>query len=123
MQSGDVGLNKKTNGYYFQFINEGGKVGFERNSDNMGEYTLMSKDEVCLKVSSNTNHFMDHWTFSDGDTKKWIEWAGPTYTDTGIHETVHDQSQDGNIYNLKGQRVEQPQKGIYINNGKKYIAK
>ena len=36
---------------------------------------------------------------------------------------MKSQSQDGTIYNLKGQRVNQPQKGIYIKNGKSYIAK
>ncbi len=30
---------------------------------------------------------------------------------------------DGAIYNLQGQRIDKPQKGIYIQNGRKFIAK
>jgi hypothetical protein len=41
----------------------------------------------------------------------------------GITPLVIDRPVDNNYYNLWGQRVTNPQKGIYIHNGKKYIAK
>lgn len=41
---------------------------------------------------------------------------------TAIRPTVVDRT-NTTIYNLQGQRVQNPQKGIYIRNGKKYIAK
>ena len=41
----------------------------------------------------------------------------------GINPLVIDRPVDNNYYNLWGQRVTNPQKGIYIHNGKKYIAK
>lgn len=41
---------------------------------------------------------------------------------TGIN-AIHQLPNDGNYYNLKGQRVEKPSKGIYILNGKKVVVK
>jgi hypothetical protein len=42
---------------------------------------------------------------------------------TGIHPILTRTPADHAIYNLQGQRVTNPQKGIYIQNGKKYILK
>ena len=45
---------------------------------------------------------------------------------TGISATLNDKGQmtnDKGIYNLSGQRVAQPTRGLYIVNGKKYIVK
>ena len=42
---------------------------------------------------------------------------------TNIKGIVNHQEENGAIYNLNGQRVSNPRKGIYIQNGKKYIAK
>ncbi len=45
-------------------------------------------------------------------------------TTTGINDViVNPFTEDGYIYNLKGQRVENPRKGIYIKNGKKFVVK
>ena len=35
----------------------------------------------------------------------------------------HKVEGDGAIYNLRGQRIQKPQKGIYIQDGKKHVAK
>ena len=37
--------------------------------------------------------------------------------------SVNGSAADGKCYNLQGQRVEQPTKGLYIVNGKKVIVK
>lgn len=42
---------------------------------------------------------------------------------TGINEIKQDITTDNRIYNLQGQRIDNPSKGIYIKGGKKYIAK
>lgn len=44
-------------------------------------------------------------------------------TPTGIREVYTITPSNDAIYNLQGQRVQNPQKGIYIRNGKKYIVK
>lgn len=42
---------------------------------------------------------------------------------TGITPLLISRPTDNTIYNLQGQRIEKPQHGIYIQNGKKYTAK
>lgn len=42
---------------------------------------------------------------------------------SGIKNTVIYQNDDNTIYNLQGQRVDNPQHGIYIRNGKKFVVK
>lgn len=44
-------------------------------------------------------------------------------TPTGISEVYTITPSNNAIYNLQGQRINTPKKGIYIRNGKKYIAK
>ena len=45
-------------------------------------------------------------------------------TTTGIRSIDNGQLSMGNsVYNLNGQRVDNPKKGLYIVNGKKYINK
>ena len=46
-----------------------------------------------------------------------------TAVETGIRNIAAKASADGAIYDLKGQRVEKPVKGLYIQNGKKFILK
>ena len=123
-----AGLNKVTqsNRYLFRFIATEEKVGFERNSENQKEVTLESKDEVALIVGCATNSYWTKGTFDDGDTKKWLKWRGETPEDVvGISEMVNGAGlkMNGQTYNLKGLRVEQPQKGVYIKNGKKVVIK
>ncbi|MBQ7511940.1 MAG: hypothetical protein IJU11_04260 [Prevotella sp.] len=42
---------------------------------------------------------------------------------TAINAVTNNQNMDGQAYNLAGQRIAQPTKGLYIVNGKKYIVK
>ena len=42
---------------------------------------------------------------------------------TGISAVASEQAKDNTVYNLKGQRVAQPAKGLYIVNGKKIVIK
>ena len=42
---------------------------------------------------------------------------------SGIHELHYTPQTNDRIYNLQGQQIAKPQRGIYIQNGKKYLAK
>lgn len=42
---------------------------------------------------------------------------------TGVKTVVINKDSDGEVYNLQGVRVVNPQKGIYMKNGKKYVIK
>lgn len=46
-----------------------------------------------------------------------------TYVSAGIDGVTTNKADDGKLYNLNGQRVYEPMKGIYLKNGKKYIAR
>ena len=42
---------------------------------------------------------------------------------TNIKGVINHQDENDAIYNLNGQRISNPRKGIYIQNGKKYVMK
>ena len=77
-----AGVNAGTanNRYRFRFVNDGTKVGFERNSTENCTVTLQSKDEVFLQVNSADNNFGGNYTW-ETEAKDWITWAGGTYGD------------------------------------------
>jgi len=97
-----AGLNSGTtsNRWCFRFVNENGKTGFERNSDDNFSVTLASKDEVYLMVSSLNTKFAGNWTW-ETDDKKWISWQGKSITDFENHQpstaTLGDANGDGKI--------------------------
>ena len=56
-----------------------------------------------------------------------VIFRGPDYIDNGISSVddvkVTTLPSDDSYYNLQGQRVSEPQAGIYIHNGKKVVVK
>ena len=119
--------NTTRNRWHFRFVSAADRLGFERNGSVDTEVILASKDEVYLSVSSQETNFGGNWTWETPD-KKWISWTGKKYSDyhtTGISEIQHAQNTMHNeVYDLQGRRVANTKaKGLYITNGKKYIAK
>ena len=57
--------------------------------------------------------------------KAWMDRAVEAMAESvsGIQTITINPDADDTIYNLQGQRVARPQKGIYLRNGKKYIGK
>lgn len=118
----------------YKFINQPEKIGFERDekyaSDNYQYCDMGEGEHIYFPV---TNKAMERITATMGTTADvltfipWSEekWGCPTASTSGISEMLNDgQLANGQCYNLQGQRVNEPaQKGIYIKNGKKYIAK
>ena len=51
-----------------------------------------------------------------------VEWMAELEA-TGISSVTAKESKDSGFYNLQGMKVAQPQKGVYIQNGKKFIVK
>ena len=74
---------------------------FTRTKDNV---TVKATDADLSKVMENIH-------------EATYTWNKPT----GIGAITTTQNNSDNCYNLQGMRVEAPQKGIYIQNGKKYI--
>ena len=122
-----AGLNKYSNNktYCFRFVASGDRLGFERNCDNTAEVILNSKDEVYVYVSNSDTNFWGNWTWETPE-KNWISWNGKKYSDyhtTAIRQMKAETSEDGKLYDLQGREVSQPTKGVYIKNGKKFVAK
>jgi hypothetical protein len=57
--------------------------------------------------------------------KAWMDRAVESMSESvsGIQTLTVSPHADDTLYNLQGQRVAKPQKGIYICNGKKFVAK
>ena len=62
------------------FINDGTKIGFQKNSDENCTVTLQQKSDVFLQVSSLATNFYGTWTWETAE-KDWITWAGGKYSD------------------------------------------
>jgi len=56
----------------------------------------------------------------EGTSSKWSEEKQFTFPATGIRSVIADELRP-QIFDLNGRRIETPQKGIYIRNGKKYM--
>ncbi len=112
--------------YYYRFVNENGKLGFERNSDNMNEVTLNSKDEVYLYVNGKETNFFGNWTW-ETDDKKWISWNGKSIGDyhdlTAVRAVRPVIAATETVYNLQGLRINKLQKGLNIVKGRKVLVK
>ena len=104
--TGTERLTQPTSGnetYYILANNEGDGVGFYKVNTTSGN--AMGANTAYLKV-----------TGSLARPYLWFDEA------TGI-DAVESAKPDGEAYNLAGQRVAQPTKGLYIVNGKKVIMK
>ena len=88
-------------------MNENGVVGFYQNSK---PFTL-GANTAYLPVGFDGVSAPTFYSLFDGDV-------------TGISATlVNSEKMNSEIYNLAGQRVAAPTKGLYIVNGKKMVLK
>lgn len=123
-----AGVNTGTakNRACFAFVNDGSKVGFQRNSDDNYTVTLQAKDEVFLLVNTLATNFWGNYAW-ESDAKDWITWGGSKISDFDITPTAIQpapsiiKQQPSAIYDLQGRRVIKPSKGIYVKDDKKVI--
>ena len=94
-----------------------------------GIYVLMNIDskvgfyqtENAFTVGANTAYLPSDFAGSgSGDARAFYLFDEDA---TGINAVSTTKAETGNYYNLAGQRVAQPTKGLYIVNGKKYVVK
>lgn len=100
-----------------------------------GTYIVTTVPDECVFLSGNKFYYSTNKTAIKG-FRGWFKfseilddfWASRgielDFGDgtTGIN-AVRQLPNDGNYYNLKGQRVEKPSKGVFIVNGKKVVVK
>lgn len=74
---------------------------------------------LAQKGNNRVAHTLE-LTVKDKDNKEPIIMATIQLQPTGMLDV---KSSDGKLYDLQGREVTEPAKGLYIKNGKKYIAK
>ena len=82
-------VGTKKNRARLRFVNDGTKVGFERNSQENATVILDSKDEVYLEVNSLSTHFYGNWPWETAD-QNWISWGGGSYADLHADHATFD---------------------------------
>jgi hypothetical protein len=106
-----------------------GFYGTYHASTTLDEYTLFLNDGKFWYSKGNTKMkaFRAYFDFNDvlasvekAEAPVLISFDGET---TGIDGVKRESITDDRYYNLKGQRVENPTKGLYIKNGKKVVVK
>lgn len=85
------------------------KDGEAKFADTAGNAATVPAGKAYLKASANSNSRILTFSFADGTT--------------GISAATTAEKQTSGVYNLKGQRVTTPGKGLYIINGKKVVIK
>ena len=101
----EISTESTGNGVYVLAVKDDVVAFYEWNGGSLGT------GRVYLPASGNEAREMIAFFFSDEET-------------TGINTTLKTNERINNeVYNLNGQRVAQPTKGLYIVNGKKYIVK
>lgn len=93
-------------------------------------YPLFLSGNKFYYATENTKHmkaFRGYFDFVDyldeaenAEARVFIVFGNDT---TGIGDIQHETTGDDRYYNLGGQRVEQPSRGLYIKNGKKVMIK
>jgi len=126
-----VATTTKAGTRIYKFVNEVGHVGFERDeqyaatdymSCGMGDgehcYTQLTENPL-KRITATLETTIEELSFIP-----WSElWDCPMVDTSGIGIALtEDTANNAAVYTLSGQRVSQPQKGLYIKNGKKYIA-
>ena len=88
-------------------------------------YVLANGDDGVAFYRSNNNNISAHKAYlqipttSLPNASRVLNYVTDDDMSTGIGQLQQETQQDDAIYNLNGQRVEQPRKGLYIQNGKK----
>ena len=93
-----------------------------------GVYVLAKKDDVVAFYEWDGGSLGTGRVYlpkpASGDAREMISFYFEDEETTGINTTLTTNERMNNeVYNLNGQRVAQPTKGLYIVNGKKYIVK
>ena len=128
----DFSTTNKKSRYMYKFVSTTEKTGFQRDETYAadaypyakcdfaeGEHIFFAVATKNLDKIAAANDATDHTDLS------FIKWHGPVYkssdTSTIIEDIKANDARVAGIYNLQGQQVAAPVKGLYIVNGKKVI--
>lgn len=93
-----------------------------------GKY-IVKNNQICLVTSGGSGVTVGQYkayitlTGIGKATARGLDFIGSDEETTGINEVSSQKAENAEYFNLAGQRVTQPTKGLYIVNGKKVIIK
>ncbi|MCR5679976.1 MAG: hypothetical protein K6G08_07205 [Prevotella sp.] len=128
----EAGQAYKKGRLLYKFVNELGRVGFQRDEKYAAEsyqYCDMAEGEhIYLPLAENNLNKIAELMEVNLAELSFIPWDGPwknvpTLPEaSGIDELPLDYPLNSHaIFDLQGRRIQQPTKGIFVSNGKKYI--
>ncbi len=126
-----AGTISKTNYRLYKFVNTAEKVGFERDetyaAENYAKCDMGADDHIYVALGDKPLARITATLETTVDALAFIPWSdvwGCPSMPTGISVIRTDATSADKCFDLQGRPVgSQPQKGIYIINGKKHIVK
>ena len=103
---------------------EGGKLGDQTTMTMTNEYAELSLEGIDMAARLDTDRLMVQCNKEGGNPFNFTAIVLVKKESTGVRETsVHSASTTTEYFNIAGQRVINPRKGMYIVNGKKVFVK
>ena len=102
---------------------DGGKLGDQTTMTMTNEYAELSLEGIDMSTRLDTDRLMVQCNKEGGNPFNFTAIVLVKKETTGVHElSVYPSSNTSEvIYNLAGQKVQNPGKGLYIVNGKKVL--
>ena len=115
----------------YKFVNTEGHVGFERDekyaADRYQSCDMGEGDHLYLPVSEKMMERLSATLETTADNLQFIPWSQlwgcPSAPSTGFSSIKASVKADRQSYDLTGRKAAARQRGLLINNGKKYIVK
>ena len=104
---------------------DGGKLGDQTTMTMTNEYAELSLDGIDMTAKlADVDRLMVQCNKEGGNPFNFTAIVLVKKEGTGISATLmNSEKVNSDVYNLAGQRVAQPRKGLYIVNGKKVLVK
>lgn len=130
----DPGKAYKKNRILYKFVNEVGRIGFERDenyaADNYQYCDMAEGEHIYLPLAANNVNKAAELLGTTATELKFIPfnttWKNaptPTEAATAGINNVNPTLNDESFYNLQGCRIDCPTKGIYVQGNKKIVVK
>ena len=95
----------------------------EETTAPVGSFVLMGSPKVGFYKTKSAFTVGAHTAYLPASVAEGRSFIGFDDETTGISSLTTSSKSEGSIYNLNGQRVQKAKKGLYIQNGKKFVVK
>lgn len=128
----EAGKAYKKDRRLYKFVNEPGRVGFERDenykADNYQYCDMAEGDYIYLPLADNNLAAIAKLLNTTTEALTFIPWDGPWKNVPTAEEieaadikSLNEPTESHQLYDLQGRRIDTPKKGLYIANGKKHV--